>query len=282
MLHADELDAALPVLTCPVKPPPRPEHAALRREQAQLTRHRVLEAARRLFVARGDANGTMREVAQEAGVGVQTVYAIFGTKLGLAKGMIEAAAAEVDIPAHIRRADASQDPPDWLGTVAAIARRFHDRLADVYRFMREAGDPQLAAELDAYDRFRLEHQAPLGPALAQAVLPRDGISQEEASDLTWALSGPESYTLLVRRRGWSPDRWEHRTALVARPSHQLNTSSQSPLDGIPSIPTTSSGAGARDEGRSTPSCSARRDRHTWPPRPRGDRWRGSCECGRQA
>lgn len=93
----------------------------------------------------------------EAGVAVQTVYAIFGTKLGLAQGIIELALAEVDIPAHIRRADETKDPGEWLRTVAAISRRVNDRLADILRFLREAGDPALLAEVEAIDRFRREN-----------------------------------------------------------------------------------------------------------------------------
>src|SRR6267143_820535 len=51
----------------------------------------VCQAARRLFAAHGYARVTMREVASEAGVAVQTVHVIFGTKLSLAQGIVELA-----------------------------------------------------------------------------------------------------------------------------------------------------------------------------------------------
>jgi len=48
------------------------------------------------------------------------------------------------------------------------------RPSRLYRILSEAGDPQLAAELDTGDHFRLESQAPLGPALAELGVLRDG------------------------------------------------------------------------------------------------------------
>src|SRR3982074_2521251 len=62
----------------------------LRREQAQMTRQRILEAARRLLVSGSYSRVTMEEVAGEAGVSYQTVFSIFGSKLRLAQAMVEA------------------------------------------------------------------------------------------------------------------------------------------------------------------------------------------------
>jgi len=43
-----------------------------------LTRQRIAETALRLFLARGYNAVTMTEIAAEAGVAYQTVYAVFG------------------------------------------------------------------------------------------------------------------------------------------------------------------------------------------------------------
>src|ERR1700720_2057224 len=75
----------------------RTYNAAFRQQQARATRRRILDAARRLFSAGGGYTGTtMREVAAEAGVAVQTVHAVFGTKLSLAQGIVEAALEDVN------------------------------------------------------------------------------------------------------------------------------------------------------------------------------------------
>src|SRR3954453_7007793 len=51
-----------------------------RREQAALTRVRILEAAHGAFVSRGYTGTRMVDVAADAGVAVQTVYFVFHTK----------------------------------------------------------------------------------------------------------------------------------------------------------------------------------------------------------
>src|SRR5437867_5995394 len=96
----------------------------LRQEQARMTRQRIVEAARRLLARGTYSRVTMEEIAREAGVAYQTVYAVFGTKLRVAHAIVEA-----DWP-HIEEAlkliegvRASDDPEVWLRTAATISRR---------------------------------------------------------------------------------------------------------------------------------------------------------------
>src|SRR5918999_4915845 len=53
-----------------------------RREQAEVTRHEIASAARRLFALNGYAATTLAAIAAEAGVAEPTVYAVFGAKKG--------------------------------------------------------------------------------------------------------------------------------------------------------------------------------------------------------
>lgn len=190
--------------------PRRTYNAAFRQEQARTTRRRILESARHLFAARGYTGVTMRDVSAEAGVAVQTVHAVFGTKLSLAQGIVEAALEDVNqqMLELIRQAAQATDLRVTLYTVGAIARLAYERFGDVLLFLHEAGDPLLIAEAERFDRARRESQAPIGPALARAGLLRPGLSADEAADLVWALSSPEWYRLLVHRRGWDPNRWQ--------------------------------------------------------------------------
>ncbi|HEX6165458.1 MAG TPA: TetR/AcrR family transcriptional regulator, partial [Acidimicrobiales bacterium] len=54
--------------------------SALRREQAAQTRARILDTAGTLFGAQGYGQTTIRQIAESAGVAVDTVYATFGNK----------------------------------------------------------------------------------------------------------------------------------------------------------------------------------------------------------
>jgi AcrR family transcriptional regulator len=68
----------------PVEGRPRPERADAARNRA-----RVLDAARRLFAARGVTAVTMSDVAREAGVAKGTVFHRFGDRQGLAQALVD-------------------------------------------------------------------------------------------------------------------------------------------------------------------------------------------------
>src|SRR5688500_3804430 len=64
-----------------------------RRERSRQTRRRIVDAATHLFVARGYVASTIEDVAAEAGVAVQTVYYVFGTKPLLLSAVLDASIA---------------------------------------------------------------------------------------------------------------------------------------------------------------------------------------------
>src|SRR5258708_37917153 len=98
----------------------RTYNASLRQEQAQMTRTRLLDAAHRLLT-RGTYTGvTMEEIAQEAGVAYQTVYAVFGSKLQLAKQMVETGFHFDGVDELAAQANASDDPEVVLRLGAEI------------------------------------------------------------------------------------------------------------------------------------------------------------------
>src|SRR5689334_6808748 len=58
----------------------RKYNSTRRREQARETERQIVEAAHRLFMARGWAGSTIEAIAAEAGVAVETVYSVFRSK----------------------------------------------------------------------------------------------------------------------------------------------------------------------------------------------------------
>src|SRR5688572_30838780 len=148
--------------------PKRAYNTALRREQARATRLRIQEAARRLFVTRGYGTVTMAEIAREAGVAHQTVYAVFGTKLSVARGIIWSSFEVEGIHDVIAEATASPDPEVWLRAAARAARLIGERLGDLLRFLRESGDPALLAEYEQVEARRFEQERSLAARLDES------------------------------------------------------------------------------------------------------------------
>src|SRR5712691_4466577 len=116
----------------------RSYNGTLRQEQAQMTRGRILDAARRLLVSGTYSSVTMEDIAREAGVAYQTVYGIFGSKLRLAHALIESGFPHVgDAVKLFEQLDPSVDPEVALRTAARVSRLIYQLCADLLRFMRE-------------------------------------------------------------------------------------------------------------------------------------------------
>src|SRR3984893_15457842 len=128
--------------------------SGLRQEQAQITKSRILDAASRLFVKSGYSSVTVEDIAREAGVAHQTVYAVFRTKLAVAQTIIWSSFQTESIDELMAQARESGDLEVHIRTGAQIARRLNERFAAIVRFMRESGDPALLAEYQKIEGLR--------------------------------------------------------------------------------------------------------------------------------
>ena len=98
----------------------------LRRRQADRTRAEILQAAARLFTEHGWAGTSMRAIAAEAGVAVETVYSSVGSKGTVLLAALQASAAEDDpaVPIAERPEIAAVGEGDFeqrAATAAALA-----------------------------------------------------------------------------------------------------------------------------------------------------------------
>ena len=183
--------------------------AGLRQEQAEMTRRRILEAARRLLAAAGYSTVTMDDIAKNAGVAYQTVYAVFGTKLRLAEAMIEAGWPHIDEAMKlVDQVRESADAKVWLRTAARITRRINEPCGDLVRFMRESGDPVLLARYRTVEDERFSQLREVADMLERSGRLRSTITSSEALAVLWAMTGADWYSQLVFQRTWSPARYE--------------------------------------------------------------------------
>ncbi len=192
-------------------------NASLRQEQAQMTRNRIIDAARRLLVEGTYSAVTMDEIAKEAGVSYQTVYAIFGTKIRLAEAMLDGGFSHVEEAVKpLQLARTSADPEFSLRTVARVFRGIYEPCADLLRFTQESGDPALQAHYRRVQESRLGRLKEVVKALERSGRLRSGLTTADALDVTWAMTSPDCYTRLVFQRRWQPDRFEEwlATALI--------------------------------------------------------------------
>jgi AcrR family transcriptional regulator len=188
--------------------------SARREAQARETRRLIMDAAYELFVATGYAATTIQAIAERAGVAVQTVYAVFGSKGELLRQLIERTIVGDDDALPITERTAAQSiaaEPDARRRAqmdAAISRSIIERIAPIVRVAAEAAasDPELAEMMEAVKAVRRQEMTAATRILAGP--DRLSTDTEEAAATLYVLYSPQVADMLIGDYGWSPDRYE--------------------------------------------------------------------------
>jgi AcrR family transcriptional regulator len=195
---------------------PRGYRSPLREEKARRTRQAVLAAAREVFIRDGYARATMRSIAAAAGVSVQTVEQIFGTKRAVLKTVIDVALAGDDEPVGVadrewvQRAQAAATFDDMLAITAAGVRAISERLCDVVAVMNQAAasDEEIAGLARMFDEQRRVGARAILGGLGTRRQPRADLDGDTAIDTMWLLMDPVVYRRLAVDLGWRPAAYE--------------------------------------------------------------------------
>jgi AcrR family transcriptional regulator len=203
--------AKVGAVTGPVK---RAYDASRRRAAAEQTRLRILAAARDLFTEAGYAATSVQDVAQRAGVSVDTVYASVGRKPQLLLAVHDMALAEGESPVpaeqrdYVRAVRAAVTLEDKITTYAEAMARVLPRTVPILDALREAGatDPGCAAQHEALVERRAANMRLLAADLRSTGEVRADLTDDEVADLVWTLNSPEWFGL-VASRGRTPDQY---------------------------------------------------------------------------
>lgn len=188
----------------------RPYHSPLRQRQAEITRQRIVAAARRLFRSIGYLATSMEAIAAEAGVSPKTVEAAFGSKRGLIAALVDPHADEKLNQSILETIQHEADPARRLKATAELTRRAYEVSSPEFDLMTGARltAPELAATADQIGKRRRRNQAHLIAYLASSGALRKELNQHTAADELWALTGYELYRTLVVERGWTASQFE--------------------------------------------------------------------------
>jgi AcrR family transcriptional regulator len=192
-------------------------HSPRRIERAGATRHAVLTAARELFVGNGYAATTVAEIADRAGVSVDTVYATVGRKPALLRELVETAVSGTGqaVPAeqrdYVTRIHAAAAAREKLTIYAFAITEIQQRLAPVFLALRAAATTDsdcanLWAEIA--DR-RATNMLTFATELRQTGQIRDDLTDTHIADIIWSMNAAEYWALLVQQRSWTPTEFAH-------------------------------------------------------------------------
>lgn len=194
----------------------RPYESSRRQAQARQTRRTILTAAGKLFVDPGYAATPLTAVAAEAGVAIQTVYAVFGSKRQLLSELIDVTIAGDDEPLSLpdrpfaAEIHALTDPRAKLARYAEHITEVHARQAAVMIALAGAAtaDPDAAAIWRKNADERRHGMTMFAAELAATGGLRPDQTTETAADVLWLAMDVRNYDWLVRQRGWSPERFQ--------------------------------------------------------------------------
>lgn len=191
-------------------------NAPRRAEQAAATRRAVLDAARELFVAKGYLATTVAEIAERAGVAVDTIYATVGRKPMLIREVVETAISGQDraIPAderdYVKAMIAAPTAREKLAIYAGALTELLPRIAPVFAALRDAGlsgDTDCAALYAEITGRRAANMRRAAVDMRATGQLRTDLTDDEVADIIWSLNSTEYWTLLVDQRGWTTERF---------------------------------------------------------------------------
>jgi AcrR family transcriptional regulator len=186
----------------------------LREEAARRTRITIRDAAATLFERHGYVSTTVKQIADEAGVAVRTVFTAFPD--GKAQLFREALDAAVTVDPSVSDEPVAGIPrsPLALGAAAAVV----DRVVGYGAAMLEraggllitsiessGADPDMKRFAEDDARATAENARTLAEGLHRSGWLRDDVTVEHAADVLYTLSSPQVHALLRRDCGWDVD-----------------------------------------------------------------------------
>lgn len=192
---------------------PRSYSSPLRQAEAERTRTAILDASSRLFAHEGYLATTMKRIAQDAGVSVQSVH-LAGSKASLLIASFERAFAGDEgrhslserpaLAEIMSRPDTFDAMGGWLDYVTAA----NARTAGLVRAMTVAAETDEIAA-DAVADLNSRRRADI--RLAAAWLSERGLLEpsriDQATDELSHLVGPETYAFFVSHSAWPAARY---------------------------------------------------------------------------
>jgi AcrR family transcriptional regulator len=194
--------------------------SAKRSEAAEATKARILAAAKSLFSRRGIDKVTIAEIAKRAGVAVSTVYALFASKAGLLRALMQTTLFGTRFQAAQEQLANVSDPVKLIELSAAVARAIYESESSELGLLRGASSfsPELRKLEREFEELRFEMQKERVELLFSHALARKGLDVGKARRILWMYTSRDVYRMLVHESGWTPDQfqaWLSRTLVDA-------------------------------------------------------------------
>ncbi|WP_405475934.1 TetR/AcrR family transcriptional regulator [Streptomyces sp. NBC_00009] len=190
-----------------------------RGDKARETRRRIIDAAAELFVEHGYGATKLQEIADRAGVAVQTIYFVFRNKPSLLKELVDVAIAGDDEPVPtmdrpwFTEVTAAPTAESAIAALVAGTLRTLQRVAAIDEMVRAAAatNPEIRDLWPDETDPRYTVISTAAKALTVKPGASPALSAGDAADIIYAMLSPELFLVLTRDRAWPADKWERWT-----------------------------------------------------------------------
>lgn len=194
--------------------------SSLRTEAADETRARILASAKALFSRRGIDAVTISEIAGKSGVAGSTVYAIFKSKEGILRSLMEQSLFGERYQSAQQVFAGLDDPVEMIALTSHVSRAIYESESSDLGLLRNVSgySPALRKIEQEFEQLRYEMQGERLRRLFAAGKAKKGISHDEARRIMWMYTSRDVYRMLVIEGGWTSDRyqeWLSQTLLAA-------------------------------------------------------------------
>lgn len=181
-----------------------------RQAQAVRTRACILATAKILFQSKGFEGVTIEQLAQAANVSAPTIYALFQSKRGVLRALMDEALPADQFEVLVKEAMQEKSPKRHLAISAKIARQIYD--AERAQMDISRGASILAPEFRELEeerekrRYKRQEKS-VKMIVKEGALPK-GLSLSKVRDILWAFTGRDMYRMFVIERGWTSEEYE--------------------------------------------------------------------------
>ena len=184
--------------------------AEARAQSAQDTRRRILAAAKSLFGRKGIDRVTIAEIGTKARVAASTVYAIYKSKDGILRALMEQSLFGGQFQDAQKLLAGVTDPVALIKLTPQVSRAIYESESSDLGLIRHASgfSPALRKLEQEFERLRYEMQASRLKPLFESGKARPGLSLDEARRIMWMYTSRDVYRMLVREGGWTPNHYQ--------------------------------------------------------------------------
>ncbi|HTF90073.1 MAG TPA: TetR/AcrR family transcriptional regulator [Planctomycetota bacterium] len=181
-----------------------------REKSAEATKARVLQAAQSMFARQGIDTVTIAGIARKARVSVPTVYALFKSKAGILRGLIQSTLFGPRYREAQQRLEGETDSARLIELTAGVARSIYESESTELGLLQGASafSPELRKQQRELEAMRLDMQEERVKLLFTQSKSKRALTFETARQILWMYTSRDVYRMLVHESGWTPDQYQ--------------------------------------------------------------------------